>query len=55
MIEKQERAIENFLKSGGDILRLQHDLGHKHVRSTLTFAMRQGLFQKLHGESVDAI
>ncbi|MCW4011322.1 MAG: hypothetical protein NWF05_12020 [Candidatus Bathyarchaeota archaeon] len=47
--QKRKEATIEFLKSG-DILQLQRRLGHKHIRLTLNFAQRNGLFAKRFAE-----
>ena len=39
------KALEEYLKTG-DIIQLQHELGHKHLRSTFALLCRRDMLKK---------
>ena len=44
--ELEQKAIKEFRRTNGDIIRLQYVLGHKNLRSTISFIERKNLLQK---------
>jgi hypothetical protein len=42
----RKEALAEYQKTR-DIIRLQHQLGHKHIKSTLAFLERSGLLRSL--------